>query len=336
MYAMTGCPIYRNSTHFDCQLQSKGHIMEERDDFWELKLSIRSDNLEGSLLIIKDAVKSIWPPNVRIIRDFIDHGIAHSDRVAHHITKLLKILKLDASKDLSEIEMYLLLLGVYLHDIGMQCDVVKFPQIKKIAEDLNADFKDINFNADGSNNGSSNYSQEQQIAIRDNHQYLTAAWIKYAYDNRDPYQHSMLDDALKSIPELLVTDLMDICKYHSALPIDTAFGECKQDREVNKTLVAALLRFADELDVDRDRVSPGVYKYFRLPPGSSKFWWLHERTGVNLDVETRKVTLKVYLHPDDIGPYGSSIREFCIDKFQKKNLPLLKVLKTHGIQISIS
>ena len=31
-------------------------------------------------------------------------------------------------------EIYLLLAGIYLHDIGMQCDIVKYPEIKEKAE----------------------------------------------------------------------------------------------------------------------------------------------------------------------------------------------------------
>ena len=41
----------------------------------------------------------------------------------------------------SEQEMYLLLAGVYLHDIGMQCDVLNIPHIKNRAEILGANFE---------------------------------------------------------------------------------------------------------------------------------------------------------------------------------------------------
>ena len=62
--------------------------------------------------------------------------------------------------------------GIYLHDIGMQCDVLRFPEIKAAAEALGARF-DVTFTAAAA----SSYTIDEQKAIRKNHQYLSAAWI---------------------------------------------------------------------------------------------------------------------------------------------------------------
>jgi hypothetical protein len=63
--------------------------------------------------------------------------MAHSQRLAGFATQLLDA---NDGRPLSAQEMYLLLAGIYLHDIGMQCDVVKFPPIKTRAEKLGAKF----------------------------------------------------------------------------------------------------------------------------------------------------------------------------------------------------
>ena len=84
------------------------------------------------------------------------------------------ILDTNNKIDLSDQEIYLLLSGIYLHDIGMQCDVAKFDEIKTKAEEFGAKFNIEFMLCDG------NYSKEMQKAIRKNHQFLTAAWIDFS------------------------------------------------------------------------------------------------------------------------------------------------------------
>jgi len=305
-----------------------------------LELEPEDNQLLGSLHTIQYAINSIWTPNVSIIKDFTDHGMEHSFRVLNRAASLLKILKGRTNSDLSNVERYLLSACGYLHDIGMQCDIMKFPQVKAVAESLGADFADVNFDADYS----SSYSNEAQIKIRENHQYLTAAWIQCAYDNRDPSPVSGLDDAAKTIPPLLVRNLMEICMYHSKLPIRMSFEPCKHERSTRIQLVAALLRFADELDVDLYRVPEPekIHRNFRLPVSNIKYWWSHGRTHIDLDykyvnekITEGKITFEVLLHPDDIQKYGVSMQEEIIEKFKNKNKELLNILASSGIPISI-
>lgn len=77
---------------------------------------------------------------MHIINDFTDHGKQHSERVLDWAVLLLPILRDKTGGDLSDVERYLLLTSGFLHDIGMQCDIIKFPHIKKEAESLGADF----------------------------------------------------------------------------------------------------------------------------------------------------------------------------------------------------
>lgn len=303
-----------------------------------LDLQPKDEKLIGSLHTIKSSIKSIWVPNVRIIKDFTDHGMDHSDRVLNHAASLLAILRGNTDRDLTDVERYLLLASGYLHDIGMQCDIIKFPHIKKVAESFGADFSGADFSADFS----SNYSSEAQNKIRENHQYLTAAWIHCAYENRNKHYESGLDNAAKLINPLLVQNLMEICMYHSKLPIDWKFSPCRLDKNTRIPLIAAILRFADELDVDLYRVPEGIYKNFRLPSRNIKYWWLHERTHIYLDSEPKRrviegrITFEVLLHPDDIEKCGNSVQEIVINSFKNKNKDLLKILASNDIPISFS
>lgn len=139
----------------------------------QLMERITDDRLHASLGQIRQAAEDIWAADSpQIIQDFTCHGMDHSERLAGFAAKLLEATD---GRALSSQESYILLAGIYLHDIGMKCDVIKFSEIKEIAEKLGAKF-DLEFNAETS----SGYNIDEQKEIRKNHQYLSAAWIDYA------------------------------------------------------------------------------------------------------------------------------------------------------------
>jgi hypothetical protein len=289
----------------------------------EILKQVTDDRLQSSLEKIREAVEDIWADDApRVIQDYTDHGIKHSERLVNFANNLLKA---NDGRELTAQETYLLLAGIYLHDIGMQCDVVKFPKIKERAEAVGAEFE-VEFTA----KTASKYSIEEQKAIRKNHQYLTTAWVDYA--NRTG--ETVLGHAAKTIPEELVDDLMDVCKHHAKLPITDCPLTFKFDPTERKQLVASLLRFSDELDVDGRRVSIETVKNFSLDPHNSIYWWLHNSTKVIFSANTIIMTIR--LHPDDTKQYGSYIHEAFITEFQTKNRPVLSVLARDGIPIVIS
>jgi hypothetical protein len=218
---------------------------------------INDDRLISSLGKIREVMEDIWEDTPRIVKDYTDHGVRHSERLAEFVYRLLDA---NYGVPISSQEMYLLLAGIYLHDIGMQCDVVKFDEIRKVAEELGSSFE-VEFKS----LKASDYYIQEQIAIRKNHHYLTAAWIDYAYCR----EKTVLGNAAQTIPDNLVEDLMDVCKYHSKLNIMECPEKFKFDVTQRKRLVAALLRFADELDVSSNRVNIETIKNFSIDPKNS-------------------------------------------------------------------
>ena len=101
-----------------------------------LKL-VKDEDLQTGLRLIRAAGEAIWSPELRIVQDFTDHGPAHSARLAQRATELLRA---NTGPKLTTEEAYLLLAGIYVHDIGMQCDVVRHPEVKAQAEKLGAEF----------------------------------------------------------------------------------------------------------------------------------------------------------------------------------------------------
>ena len=284
---------------------------------------IEDKELRTSLGLIRESMEKLWSEDTpRIVRNYTDHGNKHCERLVSFSSKLLEA---NDGKDLTEYEIYLLLAGIYLHDIGMQCDVVKFPQIKEQAEKLGAEFE-IDFTA----SIAGDYSIKEQNSIRKNHQYLSAAWISHAYKTGD----TILGHAIKTVPYTLISDLMDVCKYHSKLPITSCASSFTIHTEMRKKLVAALLRFSDELDIDSNRVSFDTVKNFSFNPHSSLYWWLHNLTTISFS-DKNHILLKIALHPEDMRNYGLLIQQEYIESFKSKNQVLLDILSRENIQILI-
>lgn len=242
---------------------------------------ISDPELSDNLANIRKVMEKIWANDApRIIQNYTDHGEEHSKRVAGFVEKLLQV---NPDAKFSQQEIYLLLAGVYLHDIGMQCDIVRYPVIKKKAEDLGANFGEALFTTKTTNG----YSLEEQKEIRKNHHFLSTAWIDYLYEGRDP----VLSHEIRSVPYDLVDDLMDVCKFHSKLPINDCPDFFKDYPDSRKKLIASILRFADELDISSTRINIETVKIFSLYPENSVYWWLHNYTKINF-VDYNKVHLK--------------------------------------------
>ena len=286
--------------------------------------AVPDEGLRTSLGMLRHAMEKIWADDApRVVQDYTEHGVAHSERLAGLANQLLEA---NDGKPLSQQESYLLVAGTYLHDIGMQCDVLRWPDVMDRAEQLGAEFE-----AEFTARSASTYSVEEQKAIRANHHYLAAAWIDYAHRSGE----TVLGPAAKTIPEELVDDLMDVCRYHAKVPITNCPRTFRFDPNGRKQLVAALLRLADELDVDSHRVSIQTIKNFRLDPRNSVYWWLHNRTKV-VFVARNLVLLTIRMHPDDVKERGPLIHEAFITEFRSKNAPVLSLLARDGIAILVS
>ena len=284
---------------------------------------IEDNRLNTSLRMIREAMENIWASDApRIIKGYTDHGEKHCQRLIEYVDKLLEA---NEGNKLSEKEMYILIAGIYLHDIGMQCDISNSLAIKKIAEDLGAEF-----HTEFTSHISTDYSIDEQKEIRNNHQYITGAWIKYAYRNDD----TIISSAIKSVEFDLVNDLIDVCMYHSKLPITECPQSFRHYQNERKKLVAALLRFADELDIDKNRVSIDTVKLFSLNIHNTLYWWIHNQTKV-IFCTPKVIRLSVLLNPHNLELYGEIIKKEFVEKFETKNAPTLSVLARENIIIHI-
>lgn len=292
--------------------------MLEQDQYGAFSDSRWTRAQDGIVLSIQEAVSSIWKPPT-LVPYFTDHGPGHTLRI---LGKIVTLLDWYPSVGLSPDETYVLVLACWLHDVGMQCDVQKFPEVMRKAVQLGASFPQP-FTA----TSTSDFSDTEQESIRKNHHFLSAAWIDVAYESPD----SPLGPGIAQVDYTLVDDIRDLCLFHSSLPI----GDCPQRFAVlttgRKRLLAALLRMADELDIDKSRVDFTKLRSMRLRAANSIFWWLHHLTHV--DTATRGIVrLEVLLNPMD-ADLLRNIETTYGDHFVFKNREVVHVLATHGLPL---
>ncbi len=289
-----------------------------------LMKAIKDDRLRHTLGEIKEATQEIWAESSpRVVQNYSDYGWRHSERMIVHA----KII-LDSNKGvpLTQIETFSLLACIYLHDIGMQCDLVRWPGIKNIAEDKGAKF-DFEVNAQTS----SWYSFEEQAMIRRNHNYLTAAWIEYSYSTGQ----TTLGRAVKTIPSEIVRDIGDICRFHSNYSISDCPLKFSHYSYERMRLIAALLCLSGELDVDNNRVARiDVLKNFNISVDATIYHWLHDITSIIIKDDL--ILLTVILHPEDAKKIRGFVEDNIIRRFIEVNQPFLDVLNKSDISIAIS
>ncbi len=173
------------------------------------------------------------------------------------------------------------------------------------------------------------YSAAEQKAVRDQHHRLSIAWVVEAREGLG----TLFDGAAASIPQEFVDDLLDVCVHHTKLNIEACPAKCKGDPTARKAYIAALLRFADELDIASTRVTLETVKTFTIDAANSLYWWLHNQTYVHFE-NTHIVTIAIHLHPSDLA-HGPVLNEAFITRFKSKNEGVLEVLAGHQTPLVI-
>lgn len=284
-----------------------------------LKL-IDNEGYKTVINIICEIIQKIWSSEVRIVKEYTDHGYEHSQRIINKIAEILN----QFPQALNEEEIFLLLAGVYLHDIGMQCDIKKHPDIKELAVKKYY----AQFDEDYAHGTANSFTLQEQYEIRRNHHLLTGAWIEYSYANE-----TILSNFIKHIDSTYLEDLITICIYHSKLSI----SDCpvkSRFKEIRLRLVAAILRFGDELDIDKHRVHIETVKEFSYNTENALFWYLHSRTTISIKKSAIKIS--VLLNDKDYDRYHSYINNVYIQRFKSKNKVLTDIMTQEGINFFIS
>jgi hypothetical protein len=243
---------------------------------------------------VREAVARLWSRPLH--RYYTDHTVAHSERVIALLDGLTAGM-ITTDKRLSSTEVFCLLAAAYLHDIGMQNE--KF--------------------AGGSLD-----------EIRAHHNEQTAEMIYAVFE--DPANAFAIP--LARDPGLVEAVAL-VAKGHRQVDLNAAEYEpfVHGGETVRLRLLAALLRFGDELDIDHRRVDLEQMKLLALPVESQLHWWkCHYVSGVSIADEYIRVS---YRFPQKRPDYEGLIVPLVEGEVRAKHVALEEVFRAHAVKVAL-
>ena len=243
---------------------------------------------------IREAAGRIWARPLH--RYFTDHTVAHSERIIALMDGLTAGM-MATDKRLAPTEVLVLLCAAYLHDIGMQNE--KF---------AHADLDEI----------------------REHHHEQSAEMIYAVFE--DPANAFAIP--LTRDPGL-VEAIAQVSKGHRQVDLGAAEYEplVHGSETLRLRLLAALLRFGDELDIDYRRVDLETMKLMAIPPESQVHWWkCHYVSGVSIVDEYIKIA---YRFPQDRPDYQEFIIPSVEGEIRRKLSDLEEILRVNAVKVAI-
>jgi hypothetical protein len=247
-----------------------------------------------SLGNVRQAAVRVWARPLH--RYYTDHTVDHSERVIALLDGLTAGM-MATEKRLSPTEVWVLLAAAYLHDIGMQNERFAGGDIDE---------------------------------IRAHHNEQTAGMI-----------YAIFEDPANAFPipltgdPALVEAVALAAKGHRRVNLDGPEYEpfVHGGETVRLRLLAALLRFADELDVDHRRVDIAQMKLLALPVESQLHWWrCHYVGGVSIVDGYIRVG---YRFPQDRPDYQDLIVPLVETEIRAKLTDLEEIFWTHGVKVAL-
>jgi type II secretory pathway predicted ATPase ExeA len=171
---------------------------------------------------------------------YTDHSIKHCDRIVIILSKII-----EESKHLKRNERMLLFLSAYLHDLAMSMPYIY--GIKNLPP-----------------------SPNQLESMRKDHGRKIASWLIASYnDNKCSEDIGIMSKEIKPFLPILA----DVCAVHQSLEeYDVETTETLMGENVRIGILQALLRIADSLDTDIQRIDVDILDQYELAPESLAHW----------------------------------------------------------------
>ncbi len=186
--------------------------------------------------------------------EYTDHSVQHSETV---LDRASLILKADISQ-LNESEIYVLVLGCYLHDVGMAPSEEKLNELKKQNE---------------INQCSENFSDYlREVHQQLSHDFVIENWELLKIPNKSYAQ---------AIAKLCLghrkADLIDFMEFPDTFPVETG-------KTVNIPYLTGILKLADELDITNERIPEILFHHFYPTNLFSQQEWEKHKVNWNINV----------------------------------------------------
>ena len=256
---------------------------------------------------IREAAGRIWARPLH--RYYTDHTVAHSERIIALMDGLTAGMMAVGDKQLAPTEIFVLLSAAYLHDIGMQNE--KF--------------------AEGDPSALPSVAGQALDEIRAHHNEQTAEMIYRVFE--DPANAFSIP--LARDPGLVEAVAL-VAKGHRGVKLESdEYASIVHGGETLRLrLLAALLRFGDELDIDHRRVDWEMMKLIKLPLDSQLHWWkCHYVSGVSIVDEYIKIAYRV---PQDRPDYEGLIVPLVETEIRAKLASLEEIFRANAIKVAIA
>lgn len=259
-------------------------------------LEQESPDLYRAVMDVRAAVEPILGRPLH--RHYTDHSVNHSDRVIKKLNDLTEGL-MNSSQPLSPTEVYILLAAAYLHDIGMQDE-----------RSENADLG----------------------RIRDRHHVLTREIVLRSIEQSHSYEIRSLNldpDDIARIVALVAASHQKVNLYQDK------YGKVVFDGEtIRPRLLAALLRFAHELDIDSTGIYPvDMFNLMNVPVESKLDWYKRYYVG-KVEIKDEYVTVH-YQFPERCENYRDLITPLVHDKIKAEHAGLQKIFREFWLGVTV-
>jgi hypothetical protein len=243
---------------------------------------------------IREAAERIWARPLH--RYYTDHTVAHSERIIALLDGLTAGM-MATDKRLSSTEVFVLLAAAYLHDIGMQNE---------------------------------KFSGGDLDNIREHHHTQTAEMIYAVFENpSEAFVIPLVRDPA------IVDAIALVSKGHRKADLTTNEYEpfIHGNEAVRLNLLAALLRFADELDIDYRRVDFELMKLMNLPAESQLHWWRCQFVS-GVSIVDEYITI-AYCFPQDRPDYETLIIPLVENEIHTKHRMLEKIFRANAVKVAL-
>ncbi len=262
--------------------------------------------------------------------EFTLHDPNHSNKI---IEIMDKIIPQTVIEKFNSIELSLLILSAYLHDIGMTCDKATKEDIISNNQEFDILFKS---NVD-------KYQKFEQYKSEENHRAATfiedQIFTEYLRRNHVKRSANFISENLvEGKYELTYNEipfyklLIKICNAHgepvknlynnSIFPRETLIG----DNIINVQYLSLTLRLADILDLDAERTPKVIYEFVNPENPTSILEWKKHRSVIGSSINDKKILFEAECSSPEVE---RALKEF-IDWIELERKETMELLQTYS------
>lgn len=291
--------------------------------------TVQGDAVRQTLLIAMPKIELILSKGATAPLDFTLHDQDHGFRVAQTMHDLLSA---EMVEKMGSIELALLLLSAYLHDIGMTPTrkVVKkhhqyilTAKVGQLSTKEVSDFQDwLDYEHTGLELPVA--KGELSAAHLDKAEELLAYYCRHKHNDwGEEWINSELADVSPGLYPSWLRDLVTLCRSHHEGIVDLRSARFNSKivlsgdgQPVNLRYLAAILRVADVLEFDPERTPPVIYKHRGINPKSKIYW--HKDHSIYWTIDPKKHQIILSARTPD-----AHIHKAVLDTMEAVNAELL-------------